>query len=456
MARSPRGRERPPALISETNQIWQETSEFRSRIADQQSRDVGCLLSGYYIVEDNARRYGLPAAALRADLHRARLSRTRRVTRTYVLYSGRARRLPRRAMPDRAEPRQGDAVRLVAQPVHRLRPPLHVLLRPRVRGPGGPPVRRSLRPLDPRQGERRRGAPPRACARFVEAGERRGRRRDRSIPAGRGAVPAHPCVHPRARLRPDAVLAHHARADDPARRRRARRGGTTGQGARQLLGSDARRSHLADDRAGHRTPAAATRVGADPRRCGDRHGRRSRADSFPASRTTPSCSPTVVREAREAGASGIWANVLYLRPGTREHFLEALARDWPELLPRYERSTTAAPTCRPPRQSPFARRSCAASRARTLAAAPAADPARTGARTARSQRLSRSTSPRPRRIGAECRKTTRSPSSSPTTTRWCAKACAWRCSARRTSASSARRPTARPPWRWRSAADPTS
>jgi DNA repair photolyase len=45
----------------------------------------------------------------------------------------------------------------------------------------------------------------------------------------------------------------------------------------------------------------------------------------------------VVREARAAGASGVWANVLYLRPGTREHFLEALARDWPELLPRYER-----------------------------------------------------------------------------------------------------------------------
>ena len=44
----------------------------------------------------------------------------------------------------------------------------------------------------------------------------------------------------------------------------------------------------------------------------------------------------VVREARAAGASGVWANVLYLRPGTREHFLEALARDWPELLPSYE------------------------------------------------------------------------------------------------------------------------
>jgi hypothetical protein len=48
------------ALLNETNEIWQETREFRSRIADQQSRDVGCLLSGYYIVEDNARRYGLP------------------------------------------------------------------------------------------------------------------------------------------------------------------------------------------------------------------------------------------------------------------------------------------------------------------------------------------------------------------------------------------------------------
>ncbi len=44
----------------------------------------------------------------------------------------------------------------------------------------------------------------------------------------------------------------------------------------------------------------------------------------------------VVRAARDAGATGIWANLLYLRPGTREHFLEQLARDWPEQLPRYE------------------------------------------------------------------------------------------------------------------------
>ena len=45
----------------------------------------------------------------------------------------------------------------------------------------------------------------------------------------------------------------------------------------------------------------------------------------------------VVRAARDAGACGIWANLLYLKPGTREHFLECLGRDWPELVPEYER-----------------------------------------------------------------------------------------------------------------------
>jgi DNA repair photolyase len=51
----------------------------------------------------------------------------------------------------------------------------------------------------------------------------------------------------------------------------------------------------------------------------------------------PELMADVVRAAREAGATGVWANVLYLKPGTKEHFLEALGRDWPELLPEYER-----------------------------------------------------------------------------------------------------------------------
>jgi DNA repair photolyase len=44
----------------------------------------------------------------------------------------------------------------------------------------------------------------------------------------------------------------------------------------------------------------------------------------------------VVRAARDAGARTIWASAVHLRPGVREHFLEALARDWPDEVERYE------------------------------------------------------------------------------------------------------------------------
>jgi DNA repair photolyase len=50
----------------------------------------------------------------------------------------------------------------------------------------------------------------------------------------------------------------------------------------------------------------------------------------------PALLADVVRAARDAGATRLWCNILHLQPGTREHFLENLARDWPELLPRYE------------------------------------------------------------------------------------------------------------------------
>src|SRR6266542_3527204 len=45
----------------------------------------------------------------------------------------------------------------------------------------------------------------------------------------------------------------------------------------------------------------------------------------------------VVQAAREAGATHVWANLLHLRPGTREHFMHHLAEDWPEEAERYER-----------------------------------------------------------------------------------------------------------------------
>jgi DNA repair photolyase len=45
----------------------------------------------------------------------------------------------------------------------------------------------------------------------------------------------------------------------------------------------------------------------------------------------------VVRAAREAGATRVWAGGLYLQPGTREHFLAALDSAWPELSATYAR-----------------------------------------------------------------------------------------------------------------------
>ena len=61
------------------------------------------------------------------------------------------------------------------------------------------------------------------------------------------------------------------------------------------------------------------------------------APILPGISDNPELLAEVVRAARDAGATSIWTNVLYLRPGTREHFMNHLARDWPELVPRYER-----------------------------------------------------------------------------------------------------------------------
>lgn len=46
----------------------------------------------------------------------------------------------------------------------------------------------------------------------------------------------------------------------------------------------------------------------------------------------------VVKAARAAGATGIWAGMLHLKDGTREHFMSVLSRHWPEMVPRYEKA----------------------------------------------------------------------------------------------------------------------
>src|SRR5947209_18389274 len=46
----------------------------------------------------------------------------------------------------------------------------------------------------------------------------------------------------------------------------------------------------------------------------------------------------VVKAARAAGATGVWGGMLHLKDGTRDHFMDVLAKHWPELVPRYERA----------------------------------------------------------------------------------------------------------------------
>jgi DNA repair photolyase len=61
------------------------------------------------------------------------------------------------------------------------------------------------------------------------------------------------------------------------------------------------------------------------------------APLLPGLSDSPESITAVVRAAREAGAAFLWTGMLHLRPGTREHFLAHLAREWPEEHARYER-----------------------------------------------------------------------------------------------------------------------
>ena len=201
---------------------------------------------------------------------------------------------------------RGHAVPVVAQPVHGLRAPLHVLLRPPLRAACRPPVGRPLRPLDPREAERRRGSATRARAPVVGARRGRSRNGDGSVPARRGQVPPHARVPRRARRRVDAVLDRHPRAARRARHRRAAGGVVASRGRGLPLAPHARRARLADDRARHGAARKPARGDPAARRGRHRRRRRDRADPSRASPTTPRSSrPSSVPRAPPArGRSG--------------------------------------------------------------------------------------------------------------------------------------------------------
>ncbi|TMB71524.1 MAG: radical SAM protein [Chloroflexi bacterium] len=59
------------------------------------------------------------------------------------------------------------------------------------------------------------------------------------------------------------------------------------------------------------------------------------APVLPGLSDSPQQLEATVAAAAEAGACFVWANVVYLKPGTKEHFMEFLGREYPHLLPRY-------------------------------------------------------------------------------------------------------------------------
>jgi DNA repair photolyase len=61
------------------------------------------------------------------------------------------------------------------------------------------------------------------------------------------------------------------------------------------------------------------------------------APVLPGLTDAPASLASVLRAARDAGATHAWSNVLNLRAGTREHFLGVLEREWPDEVARYRR-----------------------------------------------------------------------------------------------------------------------
>src|SRR5438132_12119703 len=59
------------------------------------------------------------------------------------------------------------------------------------------------------------------------------------------------------------------------------------------------------------------------------------APVLPGLSDSPGQLEATVAAAAQAGACFLWANIVYLKPGTKDHFMDFLAREYPQLLGRY-------------------------------------------------------------------------------------------------------------------------
>ena len=235
-----------------------------------------------------------------------------------------------------AQPRARHGLQVVAEPVHGLCPPLHVLLRPRVRAPRRPALRRPLRHLDQGQDQRRRRAAHAARAAVVGAtsssrSEPRPTRTSRPRAATGSRGPASRSLGEAANPLTIITRGPMIVRDVDVLAEAARHASVSVTFSIPTLDEDVwRKTEPSTAHPRQRLRALKQLVDA-----GIKAGV-GMAPILPGISDRPEQLAEVVRAAREAGATGVWANLLFLRPGTREHFLEHLAEDWPELVPLYE------------------------------------------------------------------------------------------------------------------------
>ena len=246
--------------------------------------------------------------------------------------------LPGSHLPLGAEPRQGDAVRLDAEPVSRLHARLPLLLRA--------PLSRAVRDGRRRRvrvGHPREAATSSRCSRASSIGRRGRARWSRSAPPPirisrsrgttscraasiqaltRGRTPFGLITKGPMVVRDIDVLLEHARA--------ARAHGLHER-------ADGGRGRVAAARAGHRAPAAAAARGP---RAGRRRRQRRRADGADRPRllvVAAASSKRTIKAIADHGARFVGCNVMYLQDGTRDHFMRFIEREFPAMAPRFER-----------------------------------------------------------------------------------------------------------------------
>ena len=251
----------------------------------------------------------------------------------------------------------GHALQLVAEPLHGLRPPLHVLLRPGLRAARRPARRTTVRHLDPSQDQRRRGPSPRARPAILGTRDRR-RSAPQPTPTSRPrAAIASPGPASRRWPKREPVRHHHARPDDRPRHRRARRGGAPRQRLRDLLDPDTRRGRLAQDGASTAHPRQRLRALSMLVDAGIKTGV-GMAPILPG--TVRQAGPTC--RSREGGArrrrdaaSGRTSSTS--APARASTFSTTSPRDWPELLPHYRQALRRARVPRAGQTKPIRRKS---------------------------------------------------------------------------------------------------